>query len=181
MPGCSARDTNRVFATSRTSHWTWCTPAPCSCRNDRSKTGARITARRWWRREAVQVPEFDFAASWRRPLRMISRRHNVVRVMTYLADDLEARQYPMAGVLRQLAREVGTMQGDGDIDIDSCRCGEPIVQPRTGRPRKHCFSCSPRKRAESQGGIGTWSQKTCLRGNASASLCARPTERASRT
>ena len=63
----------------------------------------------------------------------------------YLADDLQGRQYPMAGVLRQLAREVAMMEDGADIDGGVCRCGEPIVQPRTGRPRKFCLSCSPRK------------------------------------
>jgi hypothetical protein len=51
---------------------------------------------------------------------MADRRLNVVRVMTYLADDLQARQYPMAGVLRQLAREVATMQDSPDTQGGVC-------------------------------------------------------------
>jgi hypothetical protein len=69
--------------------------------------------------------------------------------MGYLADDLEARHYPMAGVLRQLAREVATMQ-DAD-DAAMCRCGGLIVQPRTGRPRKFCTSCSPQRKGRGKG------------------------------
>ncbi len=76
---------------------------------------------------------------------MVDRRQNVVRVLLYVADDLEARRYSMAGVLRQLAREVATMESDSGAGDDACRCGAQIVQPRTGRPRKSCFNCSPRK------------------------------------
>ena len=76
-------------------------------------------------------------------------------MMTYLADDSQARQYPMAGVLRQLAREIARMQDD-ESDDGACRCGAPIVQPRTGRPRKSCFSCSPRKSREKEQSPGRW-------------------------
>jgi hypothetical protein len=78
---------------------------------------------------------------------MAPRRQNIVRVMVHLADDLERRAYPMAGVLRQLAREVATLDEAADVSEDGCRCGAPIVQPRTGRPRKFCVTCSPRKSA----------------------------------
>jgi len=40
---------------------------------------------------------------------MASRRHNVVVVMLHVAEDLEERHYPMAGVIRQLAREVAPL------------------------------------------------------------------------
>jgi hypothetical protein len=73
---------------------------------------------------------------------MAARRENVVRVLLYVADDLEDRRYPMAGVLRQLAREVAVLAVDEPVE-GRCGCGAVIVQPRTGRPRKYCTTCSP--------------------------------------
>ncbi len=77
---------------------------------------------------------------------MASRRHNIVVVLLAVADDLEGRHYPMAGVLRQLAREVAQLGFDDPADAGRCGCGQPIVQPRTGRPRRYCFSCSPQRK-----------------------------------
>ncbi len=77
---------------------------------------------------------------------MASRRHNVVTVLLAVADDLEGRHYPMAGVLRQLAREVAQLSFDDPADDGRCGCGQPIVQPRRGRPRRYCFSCSPQRK-----------------------------------
>jgi hypothetical protein len=72
-----------------------------------------------------------------------------VKVLLYIADDLEGRRYPMAGVLRQLAQEVAQLPDvDDGGDLVRCRCGGQIVQPRTGRRRKFCLSCSPRKTPE---------------------------------
>src|SRR3954449_2200225 len=78
---------------------------------------------------------------------MASRRHNVVRVMLYVVEDLQDRGYPMAGVLRQLAREVAQLAFDEPADQDRCPCGGAIVQPRTGRPRKFCLKCSPQRKS----------------------------------
>lgn len=78
---------------------------------------------------------------------MASRRQNVVRVMLYIADDLEAKRYDMAGILRQLAREVATMADDAADEPGRCSCGQPVVQPRTGRPRTYCLACSPRRKS----------------------------------
>ena len=83
---------------------------------------------------------------------MADRRQNVVRVLLYVAEDLERKQYGMAGVLRQLAREVATME-TVDADCGACSCGAPLVQNRTGRPRKFCTSCSPRKSRGKRNGI----------------------------
>ncbi len=77
---------------------------------------------------------------------MASRRRNIVVVLLHLADDLEGRKYPMAGVLRQLAREVAQLGFDDPDDVGRCGCGQPIVQPRTGRPRRYCLSCSPQRK-----------------------------------
>ncbi len=78
---------------------------------------------------------------------MASRRANTVKVLLYIADDLEGRRYPMAGVLRQLAQEVAQLP-EVEVEEGRCPCGGEVVQPRTGRPRKFCLSCSPRKRPE---------------------------------
>lgn len=83
---------------------------------------------------------------------MATRRANTVTVLLYLADDLEGRHYPMAGVLRQLAREVAQLPDVEAADEGRrCRCGGEIVQPRTGRPRKFCTSCSPQRNSPEKG------------------------------
>jgi hypothetical protein len=76
---------------------------------------------------------------------MASRRHNIVVVMLHVAEDLEARHYPMAGVIRQLAREVAQLAFD-EPEEGRCGCGAAIMQPRTGRRRKFCYSCSPQRK-----------------------------------
>lgn len=80
-------------------------------------------------------------------LLMASRRHNVVVVMLDIAQDLEERNYGMAGVLRQLAREVSQLAFDEPSEVGRCGCGAVIVQPRTGRPRKFCLVCSPKRKS----------------------------------
>jgi hypothetical protein len=77
---------------------------------------------------------------------MASRQENEVTVLLGLARDLEARHYPMVGVLRQLAREVSQLTLDDPVEPGRCECGRTIVQPRTGRPRKFCLECSPRRK-----------------------------------
>ena len=77
---------------------------------------------------------------------MATKGQNVVKVLLYVADDLERRHYSMAGVLRQLAREVATLDL-AEPEPGRCCCGAVVVQPRTGRPRKFCTTCAPpRKR-----------------------------------
>ncbi len=78
---------------------------------------------------------------------MASRRHNVVVVLLHVAEDLEERHYPMAGVIRQLAREVSQLAFDEPAEAGRCGCGGVIVQPRTGRPRRFCFECSPQRKS----------------------------------
>ncbi len=78
---------------------------------------------------------------------MASRRHNIVTVLLHVAQDLEARHYPMAGVLRQLAREISQLAFDEPSEAGRCACGAAIVQPRTGRPRKSCTRCSPQRKS----------------------------------
>jgi len=78
---------------------------------------------------------------------MPSRRANVVTVMLALAADMEGRGIWSAGVLRQLARQVAQLAFDEPADATRCSCGGTIVQPRTGRPRKSCLRCSPRRKS----------------------------------
>ena len=77
---------------------------------------------------------------------MASRRRNIVAVLLHVAEDLEGRHYPMAGIIRQLAREVAVLAFDEPADAHRCACGAAIVQPRTGRPRKSCLNCSPQRK-----------------------------------
>jgi hypothetical protein len=66
--------------------------------------------------------------------------------MLWLTDDLDARRYGNAGVLRQLAREVALLE---DVDASAsggCHCGAPTEQLSTGRPRKFCFRGNPRRK-----------------------------------
>jgi hypothetical protein len=81
---------------------------------------------------------------------MASRQENEVTVLLGLARDLEARHYPMVGVLRQLAREVSQLTLDDPVEPGRCECGRTIVQPRTGRPRKFCLECSPRRKTRAK-------------------------------
>lgn len=77
---------------------------------------------------------------------MATRRANVVTVLLHIAEDLEDRGYGMAGVIRQLAREVATMPDAETEGPGRCGCGRVVVQPRTGRPRKFCLVCSPQRK-----------------------------------
>ncbi len=67
--------------------------------------------------------------------------------MVAIANDLESRNYAFAGMLRQLAREVAVMPAAQEQDEGYCGCGKVIVQPRTGRPRRYCFTCSPQRKS----------------------------------
>jgi hypothetical protein len=77
---------------------------------------------------------------------MATKQQNIVTVLLGIARDLEARHYPMVGVLRQLAGEVSSLSLDDPVEPGCCDCGRVIVQPRTGRPRKFCVECSPRRK-----------------------------------
>lgn len=69
----------------------------------------------------------------------------LVRSLLLVADDLDGRGYPNTGVLRRAARQLadgGQPQADG-VRCESC--GAAFTQPDTGRPRRFCTDCSPRK------------------------------------
>ena len=72
-----------------------------------------------------------------------SRQRKIVLTLTALAHDLELRGYPLAGIVRQVAGEVARLSTDEPADEHRCHCGSPLVQPRTGRPRKSCTNCAP--------------------------------------
>jgi hypothetical protein len=80
---------------------------------------------------------------------MATRRENTVTVLLHIAQDLEDRRYPMAGILRQLAQQVAQLEDSAEEG--GCPCGAPIVQPRTGRPRKYCTTCSPQRKRRGKG------------------------------
>jgi hypothetical protein len=55
-----------------------------------------------------------------------------------------------AGICRIAARRIQELEAElGRRRVpspDPCgRCGAPVEQPMTGRPRKFCFGCSPKK------------------------------------
>lgn len=76
-------------------------------------------------------------------------QHPNVRLLLALADDIEdGRQPSCAGLLRQIARDFA--EGTVQRSPDECpRCGEPIVQPASGRRRQWC-SAACRKAAASK-------------------------------
>jgi hypothetical protein len=63
------------------------------------------------------------------------------------ASDLESRGYLGSGLLRRAARQIAEL-GAGRAP-DACqRCGEAVEQPATGRRRKYCHECHPRRGAK---------------------------------
>lgn len=76
----------------------------------------------------------------------------LARSLTLVADDLEAKQYPLTGVLRVAATEL--VAGGSDVppepepECGCAACGGHVDQPATGRPRKYCDTCSPPKTQE---------------------------------
>lgn len=63
-------------------------------------------------------------------------RKRLVMAALAVADDLESRLYPAAGVIRQLAQVVATtpMRVSQSCPV----CGKPVVVGATGRRRKYC-------------------------------------------
>jgi hypothetical protein len=78
------------------------------------------------------------------------RQQTVVRGLTAIARDLDAKGYWAAGMVRQLAREVALLAFDEPAEPGLCACGRQIVQPRTGRPRQSCVECSPPRKTHAK-------------------------------
>lgn len=60
------------------------------------------------------------------------------RLLALVADDLAHRGYPAAGIVQQGARALATAPpppAEGETCPD---CGDPVVQPTTGRRRTYC-------------------------------------------
>jgi hypothetical protein len=78
--------------------------------------------------------------------------HARAQLLLVVADDLDARAYPFAGVVRDVARAVlerDRPAEDQAADLRCSSCGREVIQLRTGRPRKLCTDCSPRKTRKS--------------------------------
>jgi endogenous inhibitor of DNA gyrase (YacG/DUF329 family) len=64
------------------------------------------------------------------------------RLALVIADELDRRSFPFAGVVRSLARDV--LEHRCDVPEAACpSCGGPVEQPARGRRRLYC---SPRCR-----------------------------------
>jgi hypothetical protein len=79
----------------------------------------------------------------------------LARQLAYVAQDLDARQYPYAGVIRQAARRLLALADEEEVagrnqhtEAVCAGCGEPITQKATGRPRKWCGRGRCRKRGK---------------------------------
>jgi hypothetical protein len=70
---------------------------------------------------------------------------DLVRLLSLIADSLERQnQAASGGLVRQAARRIATEESSEGCE----RCGKPLVQPVTGRPRRFCSErCRRTKRA----------------------------------
>ena len=74
-------------------------------------------------------------------------RRDLARQLTAVAAILDARGFPLGGVVRRAAVELAThVCIEGAVDNGCPDCGGPVVQPARGRPRTYC-SPACRKRA----------------------------------
>jgi DNA-directed RNA polymerase subunit RPC12/RpoP len=69
---------------------------------------------------------------------------DISRLLLANAELLERRGFGASATLeRRAARLLAAMP---DRDEDGCAdCGAQIIQPATGRRRRYCFDCSPRR------------------------------------
>ena len=70
---------------------------------------------------------------------------DLARLLVVFADSIEASGTRSVGFLREAARRIAT----GEAQDGGCeRCGEPLEQKSTGRPRRFCSErCRRRKDA----------------------------------
>jgi hypothetical protein len=78
---------------------------------------------------------------------------DLARLLSLIAQDLDARCYPGVGILRVAARRLLELGSSGPTvapDAPRCPgCGDPLPAPaRTGRPRKWCGPGRCRKPAK---------------------------------
>jgi hypothetical protein len=74
---------------------------------------------------------------------------DLVAALLFVAEDLDRRSYAFAGAVRQGARRITELETDV-VDNACERCGAPLNQPWTGRPRKWCSESCRRKLPETQ-------------------------------
>jgi hypothetical protein len=72
---------------------------------------------------------------------------DLVQVLLFIASDLDARSYAYSGAIRRAAALLQQLQAATAIGApDTCaRCGRPLEQRPTGRPRKWCNDRCRRK------------------------------------
>lgn len=90
----------------------------------------------------------------------MSRVREVRKVVRYLnaaAEDADAALLPYAGAIRVAARKLTAMAAELDlaaVDVEdsdgACQgCGQPLIQPDTGRRRQWCSeACRSRRRRQ---------------------------------
>jgi ribosomal protein L37AE/L43A len=71
---------------------------------------------------------------------------DLVVTLLWLAEDLEKKHYPFSGAIRQGARRIAELEAIAPSPHGCRRCGKPLVQRSTGRPRVWCSErCRRRK------------------------------------
>jgi hypothetical protein len=73
--------------------------------------------------------------------------HSLSAALVFVAEDLEQRLYPFAGVIRRAARELAELEGRSTSPTACPVCGEDVEQPAKGRARVYCSAkCRGRAR-----------------------------------
>jgi len=72
----------------------------------------------------------------------VSEQRDIARLLMANADLLERRGFAASATLERRAAQMLDEIGQA-VETGCARCGAELVQPRTGRPRRFCTSCSP--------------------------------------
>jgi hypothetical protein len=70
---------------------------------------------------------------------------DLVAALLFVAEDLDRRGYALAGAVRQGARRVAELEALTPGPDGCKRCGKPLDQKPTGRPRQWCSERCRRK------------------------------------
>jgi hypothetical protein len=70
---------------------------------------------------------------------------SLAEALLWVASDLDRRSYPFAGAIRQGARRISELEARAPANDGCKRCGKPLDQKPTGRPRQWCSERCRRK------------------------------------